>query len=132
MSKSDHPSRDTELFTDIRRIFHGRDFEIYLNTGGNQPGHFAIQTKPTSRYVFFSNGGNCTVTVRRIAASAPPALENRNVACFLARFAYRYFPKTRGGLLWKVLGVGQKSTAPLHRNLALKGAFKPVIFTRID
>jgi hypothetical protein len=63
ISESNHPSPDGELFTDIRQIFRGRDFEIYFNSGPKQPSNFAIQTNPTSRYVFFSDGGSCSVTV---------------------------------------------------------------------
>jgi hypothetical protein len=63
ISLSDHPSPDAELFTDIRKIFHGRDFEIYFNSRVGPPAHFIIHTDPTSRYVFFSDGGNCAVTV---------------------------------------------------------------------
>ncbi|HEX4231235.1 MAG TPA: hypothetical protein VHZ07_21345 [Bryobacteraceae bacterium] len=63
ISKSDHPSPDAELFTDIRKVFRGKDFEIYFNTSAVQPAHFAIRSDPASRYVFFSDGGSCTVTV---------------------------------------------------------------------
>lgn len=63
IAESDHPSPDAELFTDIRKIFRGRDFEIYFNRRIDRPAHFVIKTDPTSRYVFFSGGGSCTVTV---------------------------------------------------------------------
>jgi hypothetical protein len=63
ISASDHPSPDAELFTDIRKIFRGRDFEIYFNNSAVRPAHFIIHTDPTSRYVFFADGGSCAITV---------------------------------------------------------------------
>jgi hypothetical protein len=63
IAESDHPSPDAELFSDIRKVFRGKDFEIYFNTLAGQAAHFIIHTDPTSRYIFFSDGGSCTVTV---------------------------------------------------------------------
>ena len=63
IAESDHPSPDAKLFTDIRRIFRGKDFEIYFDGHRKGPAHFTIKTDPTSRYVFFSDSGSCRVTV---------------------------------------------------------------------
>jgi hypothetical protein len=69
ISESDHPSPDAQLFTDIRNFFGGKDFEIYFNTGKPQPAHFKITTDPVARYVFFSSGGSCAVTVDGLPSS---------------------------------------------------------------
>ena len=62
ISESDHPSADAELFTDIRKVFAGRDFEIFFNDPSRQDASFSLRTDPGSRYVFFSDDGKCEVT----------------------------------------------------------------------